>query len=152
MPNITTPNLIFTRPTGTAMEAGGLPMGDKASNDIYYVKLLPNTSVMPAVVLDFVMGKEGSPPTTVDAIGVANRVVQAAQANVENPDIVVTSDGELAFYFRLPDGRLLMAELDVEGMLWAGVHDDNGGTGDSKSELMMPAEEERLIRLFQQVP
>ena len=140
----------YISPIGTAIDPYALPFVEKVSNDINSVALLPTTNVMPVVVLEFAMGKEGLPRPTTEAIGVANRVVQAAHANLGHPDIVVNSEGELTFYFRVPDGRLLMAELDVNGVLWAGVHDDRYGADNTKSELMMPAEEERLIRLFKQ--
>ena len=143
--------LDFILPIGTAIEPEEWSSFGKISNDISSVELLPTTNVMPAVVLEFAMGREGLAPPSTEAIGVANRVVQAAQANLELPDIGVNSDGELTFYFRVPDGRLLMAELDVDGVLWAGVHDDSCGVGNTKSELMMPAEEKRLISLFKQI-
>ena len=152
MSAITTPVLDLVSATGTAIKFEELLAANTSSHEIDCIELLPTTNVMPVVVLEFAMGKVGSPPPTADAIGAANRVVQAAQTSIEDPDIVVNSDGELAFYFRLPDGRLLMAELDVEGTLWVGVHDDHCGTGDVQSELIMPAQEDRLIGLFKQVP
>ncbi len=101
-----------------------------------------------SVVQEFALGVEDVQPDA-NVVDMAERIVRAAQASVRNPDIVLDDDGEISLHLRLPDGRLLMAELAVDGTIWAGVYDDRNDGG-REVELMMPATETELISLFGQ--
>lgn len=147
MPTSTPQSLMETSyPVGTGAVGWNdlevyLPWDDKSS-----LESPSSTYATPAVVLDFMMGREGLPPPSVDAISTASRIVRAAQAYVENADIVWDDeDGELIFHFLLPDGGLLMAEFTWEGNLWAGVY-GNGRKNDVGQS--MPTTEEQFLALF----
>lgn len=62
----------------------------------------------------------------------AEAVVEAARAislaavkYTTEPEIAVDIDGELSFDLRLANGRLVLAELNVNGRVHVGVHDEN---------------------------
>lgn len=74
----------------------------------------------------FSEGIEGSEPTAA-AIDAASRIASAALEKTVEPEITVDVDGALSFDFRLADGLLVLAELDVNGHLDASVYDDRKG-------------------------
>ena len=77
-------------------------------------------------------------------VGMAVRISKVAIESTEQPDITVDIDGELSFYLRLKDGRLVLAELGVKGLLDASVYD-----GKDKLLKRMPlATEEELITVL----
>ena len=53
---------------------------------------------------------------------IARVLCEAAERYVSNPDITVDVDGELSFDLRLNDGRLVFAELGLDGRLDVGVY------------------------------
>ena len=59
---------------------------------------------------------------TPEAVRIARVLSEAAVQHVRYPDITVDSDGELSFDLRLKDGRLVFAELSLDGRLDVGVY------------------------------
>ena len=59
---------------------------------------------------------------TPDAVRLAEVLSHAALQHVRHPDITVDVDGELSFDLRLKDGRLVFAELGLDGRLDVGVY------------------------------
>ena len=54
----------------------------------------------------------------------ATRIARAAVKYTPQPDIVTDVDGEISFYIRLNNGRLIMAEMSVGGSIDASIYDD----------------------------
>ena len=54
----------------------------------------------------------------------AFRIAQVAVQCASYPDITTDVDGELSFYLKLLDGRLVMAELAVVGSIDVAVYDN----------------------------
>ena len=71
----------------------------------------------------FKNGVEGIKPTF-SVFQSAYRIVAVANEFVPEPDITMDVDGELSFYLTLTDGRLVMAELAIDGSIDASVYDD----------------------------
>ena len=80
---------------------------------------------LPPVVLaelaEFSAGLDGVCPTE-EAVRIARRVSAAAVQHARHPEIAVDVDGELSFDLRLKDGRLVFAELGLDGRLDVGVY------------------------------
>ena len=84
----------------------------------------PPPSLPPAVekeLVEFSAGLDGMCPTE-EAIQAARMLSKAALRHVADPDITVDIDGELSFDLRLDDGRLIFAELGLNGRLDVGVY------------------------------
>ena len=58
-------------------------------------------------------------------VAAAREISLAAVRYTHDPEITVDVDGELSFDLRLSDGRLLLAELGINGRAHIGIHDDN---------------------------
>ena len=140
------PNLVEYIPSanGTANMVVGRTLSLMATTAGQPITTRSDSNPLPPIVLSFVKGVEGAHPSP-HAINVAAKVVRAAQQAVIDPEIVHDDDGELSFFFRLADGRLLMAELSLEGTLWASIHSEELGR---KPEVMMPADIADLLELF----
>ena len=77
--------------------------------------------VVEAQLAEFSVGLDGVRPTE-RALRIATVLCEAAVQYVENPEITVDVDGELSFDLRLKDGRLVFAELGLDGRLDVGVY------------------------------
>ena len=55
----------------------------------------------------------------------ATRITQVAVRHAPEPEIAMDEDGELSFYMRLRDGRLIMADMDKSGMIDVSVYGAN---------------------------
>ena len=75
---------------------------------------------------DFEKGREANPPTE-EINRLARRIVKTAAERGNYPDIHVDFEGSLSFDLRLPDGRLLLANLFTDGVLDVSVYDDASG-------------------------
>ncbi len=102
---------------------------------------------MPAAVSsaleEFRHGLDGLQPH-VDVVDLATRIAQVAVESTVHPDITFDVDGELSFYLRLHDGRLLLAELAVDGSIDASLYDDKN----SLLKRMAPATEDDFITVL----
>ena len=89
------------------------------------VEVVPPSPILPPVVeaelMEFSAGLGGVCPTE-EAIRIARVLSEAAVRHVAHPDITVDIDGELSFDLRLDDGRLVFAELGLDGQLDVGVY------------------------------
>lgn len=92
---------------------------------------------------EFSEGIEGVRPAR-QVVEMAVRISIVAIESTEQPDITVDIDGELSFYLRLKDGRLVLAELGVEGLIDASVYDEK----DKLLKRMPSATEEELIAVL----
>ena len=79
------------------------------------------SSVVEAQLAEFSAGLDRVRPTD-RAVRIATVLCEAAVQYVENPEITVDVDGELSFDLRLKDGRLVFAELGLDGRLDVGVY------------------------------
>lgn len=73
----------------------------------------------------FARGLDGVRPSG-DVVDLAYRLVQVAKEKSDQPEITVDVDGALSFDLRLSSGRLMFAELGVDGILDLTVLDDSG--------------------------
>ena len=84
------------------------------------------TQDIPAMVqaeLDaFAEGIEDLRPSS-EIVIMALRIARTVVANVEHPDITMDIDGELSFDLRRRDGRLVLAEMEVDGTIHASLYD-----------------------------
>ena len=101
------------------------------------------TTLHPAVQT-FAEGVGGVQPAT-DVVEIAHRIAMAAIDKTIEPEISVDVDGALSFDLRLANGLLMMAELEVQGGLDAGIIDDEKGT---IVERLRDTSAEELIRCF----
>ena len=62
----------------------------------------------------FSIGHEGKRPS-VSVVSMADRIAKAAVDKAVEPEITVDADGALSFDLRLASGRLVLAELDLDG-------------------------------------
>ena len=62
----------------------------------------------------FSIGHEGKRPS-VSVVSMADRIAKAAVDKTVEPEITVDADGALSFDLRLTSGRLVLAELDLDG-------------------------------------
>lgn len=81
---------------------------------------------LPDVVVLFSKGLEGERPAR-SVIDIAAQITTEAEAKTVQPEITVDVDGALSFDLRLSDGRLVLAELSMDGVLDASVYDDDLG-------------------------
>ena len=58
-----------------------------------------------------------------EVVMMAIRIARVVVANVEHPDITMDIDGELSFDLRRRDGRLVLAEMEVDGTIHASLYD-----------------------------
>ena len=77
--------------------------------------------VIQAELVEFSAGLDGVCPAE-EVVRIATVLSQAAVRHVAHPDITVDIDGELSFDLRLDDGRLVFAELGLDGQLDVGVY------------------------------
>lgn len=75
-----------------------------------------------AALDEFAMGLEGKRPEPW-VVEMAARIANAALAKTREPEISVDVDGALSFDLGLPGGRLLLAEMEIDGSINAGVYD-----------------------------
>lgn len=78
-----------------------------------------------SVLTDFAVGVGGKVPSrrTQDA---ARRIATEASKYTKHPDLTVDVDGALSFDMRAMDGRVVFAEMDIDGGLDVGVYSDAG--------------------------
>ena len=84
----------------------------------------PSPSLPPVVqaeLAEFSAGLDGVCPTE-EAVRIARVLSEVAVRHVGHPNITVDIDGELSFDLRLDDGRLVFAELGLDGRLDVGVY------------------------------
>ena len=79
------------------------------------------------VVQEFAQGTNGVQPTA-PVVDMATRIVTAAIERTADSEISVDVDGALSFVLRLNDGRLVLAELNPNGVIDASRYDDEQGT------------------------
>ena len=72
-------------------------------------------------IAEFSEGVDGLCPTPM-AIRLARALSKVALQHVQHPEISLDIDGELSFDLRLNDGRLVFAELGLDGQLDVGVY------------------------------
>ena len=88
----------------------------------------PAPSSLPGEIVtalaEFAAGIEAARPDRV-IVAAAREISLAAVRYTREPEITVDVDGELSFDLRLSDGRLLLAELGINGRAHVGVHDDD---------------------------
>ena len=101
------------------------------------------TPVHPAVQA-FAEGVGGARPEPA-VVKIASRIARAAIDKTIEPEISVDVDGALSFDLRLANGLLMLAELEVQGGLDAGIIDDEKGT---IVERLRDTSAEELIRCF----
>lgn len=75
-------------------------------------------------LMEFAIGVDGNRPT-LEIIQIGEVIVKAVMENVPDPEIDVDIDGALSFDLRLPDGKLVLAELSVDGRLEYGLYDQD---------------------------
>ena len=73
----------------------------------------------PAVIDEFAMGSE--PPAN-QVVQEAHRLYRLAHERTRQPEISVDIDGALSFDLRLHDDTLVMAEMEVDGTVNAGIY------------------------------
>ena len=75
-----------------------------------------------AALDEFAAGLDGKRPEP-RVTEMAARIANAAVANTREPEISVDVDGALSFDLELPGGRLLLAELEIDGRIDASLYD-----------------------------
>ncbi|MDE2817828.1 MAG: hypothetical protein OXK81_14185 [Chloroflexota bacterium] len=80
-----------------------------------------------------------------EVVMMAFRIARVVVANVEHPDILMDIDGELSFDLLRKDGRLVLAEMEVNGTIHASLYDCQN----SLLEYMPSATEAEFTSLFQ---
>lgn len=76
-------------------------------------------------VREFSSGSDGERPDS-NVVDLADRLVQKARAQTEEPEITIDVDGALSFDLRLKSGLLMFAELAIGGGLDITVLNDSG--------------------------
>ena len=79
-------------------------------------------AVVKAALDDFAVGFDGKRPAPW-VVEMAARIANAALARTREPEISVDVDGALSFDLELLGGRLLLAELEIDGNIDAGVYE-----------------------------
>lgn len=64
----------------------------------------------------------------------ARRIAIEANKYTKNPDLTVDVDGALSFDMRAMDGRVVFAEMDIDGQLDVGVYSESGQMLDHKPQ------------------
>ena len=82
------------------------------------------------VVQEFAAGVDGVAAPHAGVVAMAGRVVQAALARTADAEFSVDVDGALSLVLRLSDGRLMLAELAVDGSLAFSRYDDDFGSNE----------------------
>ena len=102
-----------------------LPYAEHRSVPEPAVEDVPPSPSLPPVVeaelAEFSAGVDGMRPTE-QAVCIARVLSDAAVRHIKHPEITVDIDGELSFDLRLDDGRLVFAELGLDGKLDMGVY------------------------------
>ena len=107
---------------------------------------LPVSDLFP-VVREFAEGVGGICPER-SVVAMAVRLVQAAIAHTDKPEITVDDDDGMEFDLRLGNGWLLMANLFPDGKIDVSVYDDSQGIPVKRVERMPQASEAELVSLF----
>lgn len=102
-----------------ASYAEQFPTPESAVEDVSLSLTLPR--VIQTELAAFSAGLDGVCPTK-EVVRIASVLSEAAVRHVAHPDITVDIDGELSFDLRLDDGRLVFAELGLDGQLDVGVY------------------------------
>ena len=76
-------------------------------------------------VREFALGLDGERPDN-HVVDLADRLVQRARAQTEEPEITIDVDGALSFDLRLKSGLLMFAELAIGGTLDVTIINDGG--------------------------
>lgn len=103
----------------------------------------PTITPYPAVQ-EFAAGIDGVKPS-VEVVEIAARLVEAALDQTADSEISVDVDGALSFVLRLNDGRLVLAELNPDGVIDASRYDDEQGANVKR---FPRATAEDLLKLF----
>ena len=82
---------------------------------------------------------------TAPVVDMATRIVTAAIERTADSEISVDVDGALSFVLRLNDGRLVLAELNPDGVIDASRYDDEQGTNVKR---FPRATAEEFIKIF----
>ena len=85
-------------------------------------KTSENQAAVAAALDEFAAGLDGKRPEPW-VVEMAARIANAALAKTREPEISVDVDSALSFDLELPGGRLLLAELEIDGSINAGVYD-----------------------------
>ena len=93
--------------------------------DFGAIAFQPLPDPIDAVLNEFADGIGGKAPSrgTRDA---ARRIATEANKYTKNPDLTVDVDGALSFDMRAMDGRVIFAEMDIDGQLDVGVYSESG--------------------------
>ena len=81
---------------------------------------------LPDVVVLFSEGLDGERPSR-SVIDMAAQITKEALAKTVQPEITLDVDGALSFDLRLRDGRLVLAELSMAGVLDVSIYSDDLG-------------------------
>ena len=103
----------------------------------------PEVALHP-VVQEFAAGVDGVKPSD-EVVEIATRLVRAALDQTADSEISVDVDGALSFVLRLNDGRLVLAELNPDGVIDASRYDDERGTNVKR---FPRSTAEDLVKLF----
>ena len=82
-----------------------------------------------AALAAFAAGTETARPERA-VVAAAADISIAAVRYTHEPEITVDGDGELSFDLRLSNGRLLLAELGINGRVHVGIHDEDDRLAD----------------------
>ena len=86
------------------------------------LKASETRAAVAAALEEFAAGPDGKRPEE-RVVEMATRIANAALLKTREPEISVDVDGALSFDLELPGGRLLLAELEIDGSINAGVYD-----------------------------
>ena len=95
-------------------------------------------------VQEFALGVDDVQPSD-RVVAIASRIVQEVLERTADSEISVDVDGALSFVLRLNDGRLVLAELNPDGVIDASRYDDEQGTNVKR---FPRSTAEDLIKLF----
>ena len=79
---------------------------------------------LPPIVQEFAAGLDGVVPSP-EVVVMAGRLARVVLGYADESALVVDVDGALSFDFRLNNGLLLLAKLDLAGYFDASVYDDH---------------------------
>ena len=99
--------------------------GTESAQKMGYEMTLRTSETQAAVktALDeFAAGLDGKRPEPL-VVEMAARIANAALDKTREPEISVDVDGALSFDLELPGGRLLLAELEIDGSIDASLYD-----------------------------
>ena len=97
------------------------------------------------VLDEFRKGIDGEDQPLKNVVEMATKICQTAIKVTDHPDIIVDDDGALSFDFRLKSGYLIMAEIEIDGLIAANLYDEH----DELLEEMTRATEKDFIRILQ---